>query len=585
MSSKKIESAADGFAGLGLIDELTAAVAALGYEEPTPVQRETIPLLIAGKDLLGQAATGTGKTAAFALPMLQRLSRESHSRTHTGGLVLVPTRELSMQVAEAIHKYAKRLGITVLPVYGGAPISQQIRTLARGAGVVVATPGRALDHIKRGTLILANLRMLVLDEADEMLDMGFAEDLDAILEATPKTRQTALFSATMPARILSIAQRHLKDPARVTIAREKTLAGKLPRVRQIAYVVPRAHKPAALDRVLDMEDPTSALVFCRTRLEVETVVESLKAHGHRAEALHGGMEQRQRDRVMQMLRTAKVELVVATDVAARGLDIEHLSHVFNYDVPASAEGYVHRIGRTGRAGRGGTAITLAEPREHRLLRAIESFTKQKIDVATVPTVADLRARRLDVTRASLREQLLAGGLDDVRVVVETLAQEFDIVDIAAAAVKLAHAADAGADAEHEIPAAAQPADHPHGRGRLPGPDGHGRSPKRFSAGAVVGRAGEGRPATAREPKGPIERSARLFIGAGREAGIRPGDLVGAITGEAGINSRDLGAIEIGDRFSLIEVPESRVEDIMQALRATTLRGRKVSVKRDRESPR
>ena len=576
MTSKKVEGAVGGFSGLGLIDELIAAVVTLGYEEPTPVQRETIPIMLDGSDLLAQAATGTGKTAAFALPMLQRLSREPDARRHTGGLVLVPTRELSMQVAEAIHKYARGLGVTVLPVYGGAPISQQIRTLERGAGVVVATPGRALDHIKRGTLKLANLRLLVLDEADEMLDMGFAEDLDAILEATPKTRQTALFSATMPARILSIAQRHLKDPARVTIAREKTAAGKLPRVRQIAYVVPRAHKPAALDRVLDMEDPTSALVFCRTRLEVETVVEALKAHGHRAEALHGGMEQRQRDRVMQLFRTAKVELLVATDVAARGLDIEHLSHVVNYDVPASAEAYVHRIGRTGRAGRAGTAITLAEPREHRLLRAIESFTKQKIDVATVPTVADLRARRLDVTRASLREQLLAGDLDDVRVVVETLAREFDIVDIAAAAVKLAHAAEAGPDAEHEIPAAALQPDRPSREAR---------SPKRFSAGAVVGRAGEGRSASARERPGPAEPSARLFIGAGREAGIRPGDLVGAITGEAGINSRDLGAIEIADRFSLIDVPESRAEDIMQALRATTLRGKKVSVRRDRESPR
>jgi ATP-dependent RNA helicase DeaD len=563
-----------GFSGLGLIDELTAAIAALGYEEPTPVQREAIPLLIAGKDLLGQAATGTGKTAAFALPMLQRLSGEANGRKHTGGLVLVPTRELSMQVAEAIHKYARGLGVTVLPVYGGAPISQQIRTLERGAAVVVATPGRALDHIKRGTLKLAHLRVLVLDEADEMLDMGFAEDLDAILEATPSSRQTALFSATIPARILAIAQRHLKDPARVTIAREKTAAGKLPRVRQIAYVVPRAHKPAALDRVLDMENPTSALIFCRTRLEVETVVEALKAHGHRAEALHGGMEQRQRDRVMQKFRGATLELLVATDVAARGLDIEHLSHVFNYDVPASAEAYVHRIGRTGRAGRAGTAITLAEPREHRLLRAIESFTKQKIDVATVPTVADLRARRLDLTRASLREQLLAGGFDDVRVVVETLAREFDIIDIAAAAVKLAHAADEAADATQEIPAAAPPLES---RPR------DSRSPKRFSAGAVVGRAGEGRPASVRERKGSMEPAARLFIGAGREAGIRPGDLVGAITGEAGVNSRDLGAIEIADRFSLIEVPESRAEEIMHALRASTLRGRKVSVRRDRDS--
>src|SRR5258705_909353 len=284
------------FSSLGLIDELSRAVAALGYEEPTPVQREAIPLLIAKRDLLAQAATGTGKTAAFALPMLQRLAQDKTK--HTGGLVLVPTRELAMPVAEAIHKAAKRVAISGVPIYGGAPISQQIRTLERGVGIVVATPGRALDHLKRGTLKLDHLRVLVLDEADEMLDMAFAEDLDAILEATPKTRQTALFSATLPARILAIAQRHLKHPARVTIAHEKTVAGKMPRVRQIAYIVPRAHKPAALDRVLDMEDPASAIVFCRTRLEVDTLLETLTAHGHRAQALHGGMEQRQRDRVM-----------------------------------------------------------------------------------------------------------------------------------------------------------------------------------------------------------------------------------------------------------------------------------------------
>jgi ATP-dependent RNA helicase DeaD len=565
---KKVEQVA-GFAGLGLVDQLAAAVAALGYEEPTPVQREAIPLLIAGRDLLGQAATGTGKTAAFALPMLQRLSSEADARKHTGGLVLVPTRELSMQVAEAIHKYARGLGITVLPVYGGAPIAQQIRHLERGAAVVVATPGRALDHIKRGTLKLDRLRMLVLDEADEMLDMGFAEDLDAILEATPGSRQTALFSATMPARILAIAGRHLEKPARVTIAREQTAAGKLPRVRQLAYIVQRAHKPAALDRVLEIEDPASALVFCRTRLEVDTLVEALTAHGHRAEALHGGMEQRQRDRVMQAFRSAKVELLVATDVAARGLDIEQLSHVVNYDLPSSAEAYLHRIGRTGRAGRAGTAITLAEPREHRLLRAIESFTRQKIDIATVPTVADLRARRLEMARASLREQLLAGGFDDVRVVVETLAQEFDILDIAAAAVKLAHAAADKAGEEQEIPAASP-------RRERPSPD--GRTPRRDSGAA--GRP----PRRARDDGGSSETTTRLFIGAGREAGIRPGDLVGAITGEAGVDSRDLGAIEIADRFSLIEVPESQAAEIVRALRATTIRGRKVSVRHDRDSP-
>jgi ATP-dependent RNA helicase DeaD len=309
-------------------------------------------------------------------------------------------------------------------------------------------------------------------------------------------------------------------------------------------------------------------VFCRTRLEVETLVETLSAHGRRAQALHGGMEQRQRDRVMQMFRGGKADLLVATDVAARGLDIEHLSHVVNYDVPASAEAYVHRIGRTGRAGRAGTAIMLVEPREHRLLRTIESFTKQKIAIATVPTVADIRARRLDVTKASIRERILAGELDDVRVIVESLAQEFDLVLIAAAAVKLAHAAEAGDDTEREIPIVAAPERARRDEGRPARP-----------AGPSVKGGPRHVPARIRdEAAGEV---VRLFIGAGREAGIRPGDLVGAITGEAGIASRDLGAIEIADRFSLIDVPESRAEEIVAALRATTLRGKKVTVRRDR----
>src|SRR6185436_15157381 len=444
------------FTALGLQRELTDAVAALGFEEPTPVQRETIPLLLEGRDLLGQAETGTGKTAAFALPMLQRIAESRPGARQTCGLVLVPTRELAMQVAEAVHKYAKGVGLTVLPLYGGAPMHQQIRALERGAHVVVATPGRALDHMRRSTLKLDALRVLILDEGDEMLDMGFADDLDAILKATPDSRQTALFSATMPARILAIAGRHLKNPARITIAREKTAAGKVPRVRQVAYIVNRAHKPATLARILDMEDPVATLVFCRTRMEVESLVETFNAHGHRAEALHGGMMQGQRDRVMGLFRSQKADLLIATDVAARGLDIEHLSHVVNYDVPASPEAYLHRIGRTGRMGRGGTAITLAEPREHRLLRVIENFTRTKIEIATVPTVADLRARQLDITRASLRERLVARDFDDVRVVVESLAEEFDIVDIAAAAVKMAHASVAGDGDDREIPVTAPP---------------------------------------------------------------------------------------------------------------------------------
>ena len=419
----KSKATSTGFAALGLDDAIVASVTSLGYEEPTPVQRETIPLLLEGRDLLAQAATGTGKTAAFALPMLHRLANlGAEDRRRTTGLVLVPTRELAMQVAEAVHKYARGGQLTVLPLYGGAPMFQQVRALERGASVVVATPGRALDHIRRGTLKLDRVAMLILDEADEMLDMGFAEDLDAILDATPAERQTALFSATMPARILSIAERHLRNPTRLKIARETAAAGKLPRVRQVAYIVARAHKPASLERVLETENPDSALVFCRTRLEVDTLVELLNAHGHRADALHGGLEQRERERVMGRFREGKVDILVATDVAARGLDIERLSHVINYDVPASPDAYLHRIGRTGRAGRGGTAITLAEPREHRLLRAMEAATKQKIEVAPIPTVADLRARRLEITRASLRERLLAGNLDSTRVVVESLGE-------------------------------------------------------------------------------------------------------------------------------------------------------------------
>jgi ATP-dependent RNA helicase DeaD len=446
-----------GFSILGLDDALVASVTALGYEEATPVQRETIPLMLEGRDLLAQAATGTGKTAAFALPMLQRLGNLGpEDRRRTTGLILVPTRELAMQVAEAVHKYARGGKLSVLPLYGGAPMFQQIKALERGANVVVATPGRALDHLRRGTLKLDRLDILVLDEADEMLDMGFAEDIDEILEMAPSERQMALFSATMPARILSIAERHLSDPARITIARETTAAGKLPRVRQLAYVVGRPHKPAALERVLEIESPESALVFCRTRMEVDTLVEMLNAHGHRAEALHGGMEQRQRDRVMSRFKDGKLDLLVATDVAARGLDIERLSHVINYDVPNSAETYVHRIGRTGRAGRAGTAITLAEPREHRLLRAMEAATKQPVEVAPIPTVADLHARRLESTRAALRERLIAGNLDRTRVVVEALSTEFDIVDIAAAAVALAHTASGGEKDDREIPVTPPP---------------------------------------------------------------------------------------------------------------------------------
>src|SRR5947209_4630922 len=401
---------ASGFADLALAPELCHVLSGLGYEEPTPIQAAAIPPLLEGHDLVGQAATGTGKTAAFALPILQQILAEG-GRTEPLALVLVPTRELAVQVCEAMRSYGHDMGARVLAVYGGEPIGRQLGPLKRGVDVVVATPGRALDHIKRGTLTLSGLEILVLDEADEMLDMGFAEEIEAILAATPEKRQTALFSATIPPRIDGMVRRHLRDPVRVELGRQPSASADGLLVRQTAYLVPRGYKAAALGRVLDLERPTATIVFCPTRDEVDQLTESLNGRGYRAEALHGGMDQKQRDRVMARLRSGAIDLLVATDVAARGLDIDQLTHVVNYDVPSSPESYVHRIGRVGRAGREGTAITLAEPREHRMVKTIERVAGSPISVQTVPTVADLRARRLDLTRGALRESLLGNDLD------------------------------------------------------------------------------------------------------------------------------------------------------------------------------
>ena len=539
------------FAGLGISPGVVEALTALGYEEPTPVQREAIPPLLAGRDLLGQAATGTGKTAAFALPLLQRLPKTPPEPSRPAVLVLVPTRELAIQVAEAFHRYGRAAQARTVPIYGGQSFSQQIAVLRRGVHVVVATPGRALDHIRRSTLDLSGLVAIVLDEADEMLDMGFAEELESILEAAPEQRQTALFSATLPSRIARIAERHLNDPVRVLVLNEKTPAGSLPKVRQTAYVLSRAQKVPALGLVLDLEAPTLALVFCRTRHEVDSLAESLSGHGYRVEALHGGLNQLQRDRVMKRARGGSVDVLVATDVAARGLDIEHVTHVINFDVPESPQTYVHRIGRTGRAGREGVAITFAEPREHRLLRSIESLTKQKISVAPLPSVHDIKAKRLAVTAADLRELIAAGELDKYRVVVETLAQEFDIMDIAAAAVQLAHAAEAGEE-PIEMPA--------------PPPPGKREAAPRQRPGRNQARGGP--------------RLVRVFIGSGKSANMRPADIVGAIVNEAGIEAKSIGGIEVNEKFSLVELPEDLVDDVIQALRSTTIKGKKQTVRRD-----
>jgi ATP-dependent RNA helicase DeaD len=572
MSETIVAEVGAGFAALGLDPRLPDALAGLGYEEPTPIQREAIPPLLQGRDLVGQAATGTGKTAAFALPLLQRLAADE-DRARPAALVLVPTRELAMQVAAAVHRYGKPLGTSVLAVYGGQAFGPQLHALKQGVDVVVATPGRALDHVRRGTLKLGGVSAVVLDEADEMLDMGFADELEALLAETPRGKQTMLFSATMPPRIAAIARRHLTDPVEVRVSGEPVEPGEAPRVRQTAYVVQRAYKAAALGRVLDVEAPGATLVFCRTRTEVDQLCETLAARGYRPEALHGGLSQEQRDRVMRLFRAGTADLIVATDVAARGLDVGHLTHVVNFQVPDAPESYVHRIGRVGRAGREGVAITLAEPREQRHLRTIERATGQRIELARVPTVADLRARRLELTRKALRETILGGDLGDFRAVVDELSAEFDATEVALAAVKLAHRARGDASDEEEIPAPPPPRERDR--------DGFRRGPER-GFDRDDGRPRRGAP---RDRDRGRPGMARIFIGAGRAAGVGPRDLVGAIANEAGVPGRDIGAIDIADRFALVEVPEEVVDYVIDSLRGTRLLGKRVPVRRDRHAER
>ncbi len=593
-----------GFADLGLRPELLKALAGLGYEEPTPIQREAIPPMINGKDLLGQAATGTGKTAAFALPILQLLDM-SNDRPSPVALVLVPTRELAMQVSEAIYRYGHDLRARCVPIYGGQPIGRQIDALSRGTHVVVATPGRALDHIRKKTLKLDNIKMVVLDEADEMLDMGCAEDLEAILESTPKERQTVLFSATMPPRIDSIARRHQREPIRITIQRSSTEAGTLPLVKQSAYMIPRHHKAAALGRILDIEAPEAAIVFCRTRGEVDQLTETLNGRGYRAEALHGGMDQEQRDRVMGRVRSGVAELLIATDVAARGLDIEHLTHVVNYDVPSAPESYVHRIGRVGRAGREGVAITLAEPREQRQLQNIERLTKQKIPFEKVPSVEALRARQMELTTETLREALASGPQERFESVLTELLQEFNIEQIALAAIKLTHDADQSSLDEVHIPDLSQGdtrdrRDRGDSRERGNRGDSRGDSRERGNRGDSRGdsrerfdRSGSNDRSSrfGRDERpdhgGRFERgshrggsgaTAKLYVGLGRKAGIRPQDLVGAIANESGISGRDIGDIKVSDQFSIVEVPSGEMDNILKSMSNVSIRGKKANIR-------
>lgn len=591
--SDVMPSEVNGFEELGLAAEVLGALAALGYEEPTPIQREAIPLVLAGHDLLGQAATGTGKTAAFALPIVERIATQGRRGTNPSALVLVPTRELAMQVSEAVYKYGNSCGTRVVPIYGGQHIGRQLDALRRGVDVVVATPGRAIDHVRRGSLALDAVDMVVLDEADEMLDMGFAEDLETILDAVPRPRQTVLFSATMPPRIDAIARRHLNDPQRVRITATPVAAGEAPKVRQAVYVVQRQHKAAALGRILDVESPGAAIVFCRTRGEVDTLTETLNGRGYRAEALHGGMDQAQRDRVMGRLRSGTAELLVATDVAARGLDVDVLTHVVNFDVPSAPEAYVHRIGRVGRAGREGVAITLAEPRELRLLDNIERLTRHKIGAETVPSVADLRARQVDQTvltlgaaveavQESLEEPDATGEV--VEQILSRLLAEHDVTAVARAAVRLVHEASVPAVEEREIPDARPTRDRSNRDDRKGRGAGAERGRRERSGGERGGERGAERGGPRRKLSDEVS-TAQVWISVGRSANVRPQDLVGAIANETKLSGRQIGAIQVRDHYSVVEVPAHSLDEVIRAMNSTMVRGRTVSARRFETSRR
>lgn len=563
---------------------LVEAVVRLEYDEPTPIQKEAIPHLLKGKDVLGLAATGTGKTAAFSLPLLAKLTPGSGKPFLPRALVLLPTRELALQVTEAMNQYGQAAGFRVVPVFGGQDIGQQLRHLKRGVDVVVATPGRALDHLERKSLLFDNIEFVVLDEADEMLDMGFAEDLEAILSKMPEKRQTALFSATMPPRITRMVDRFLKSPVKVSISKPKALPGEAPKVRQVAYVVPRPLKVAALMRILQLENAPSTLVFCRTRSEVDELTSTLLDLGIRSEALHGGLQQNQRDRVMRSFKAQGSAVLVATDVAARGLHIDNLAQVINYDVPNSSETYVHRVGRTGRAGREGVAITFVEPRELRLLEACERAAQAKIAVLDVPSPQELDQKRNARIRLEVEEALVP---EENRSFSEWLSG-LSAQEVKTVALQALEVLKASRFPKTELDIAVVPPFRKEKKPFSAKAEKTGRATEKpferkpFEKKPFEKKAFEKKPFDKGAQRAPAggEASARLFIGAGTAAGIRPGDLVGAIANETGLPSRQIGPIEIKDRFSLVSVPARAAEEVIAALRASSIRGRKVQVRRD-----
>lgn len=536
------------FSDLDLSTNLIQALESVGYEQPSPIQAQSIPPLLDGRDLLGIAQTGTGKTAAFALPLLSNVDLSLKSPQV---LVLTPTRELAIQVAEAFMRYAQFMkGFHVLPLYGGQDMRTQLRQLSRGVHVIVATPGRAMDHLRRGTLKLDQLRTVVLDEADEMLRMGFIEDVEWILEQTPDDRQVALFSATMPEKIERIANRYLSDPAEVRIQAQQTT---VERIEQRYVVVPANRKMEALTRILEVEEFDAMIIFVRTRNAAVEVAEKLEARGFASAAINGDMNQTLRERTINNLKQGKLDVLVATDVAARGLDVSRITHVFNYDVPYDTEAYVHRIGRTGRAGRSGTAILLVTHRERRMLRAIESATRQKLKTMDIPSLTQLAKKRSEQFKAQVQETITDQGeqLDFFRNLLLEICEESShpIEDVAAA---LAYRS----QLENPLQVALNEDDE-------------------FE---------KPRPSRGRSSDMSGMQSQRYRLAVGRSHNVKPGDIVGAMANEAGIEPRHIGDIRIFDAYTVIELPTGMPKELLAELQKVRIRNTRINMREWDERP-
>jgi ATP-dependent RNA helicase DeaD len=576
-----------GFSELGLPAPLLEALAAVGYESPSPIQTETIPRMLKGEDVLGQAQTGTGKTAAFALPVLARIDV---SQNTPQCLVMVPTRELAIQVAEAFQKYAVRMpGFHVLPIYGGQSYTPQLKGLKRGAQVIVATPGRVMDHMKRGTLDLASLRFVVLDEGDEMLQMGFIDDIEWILTQTPPGRQIALFSATMPNAIRRIAQKHMRNPVEITIRQQTSTA---PLIRQRYWLVSGLHKLDALTRMLEAERFDAMLVFVRTKLETTDLAEKLCARGFNAAELNGDIPQAQRERTIARLKNRQLDIVVATDIAARGIDVERISHVVNYDIPYDSETYTHRIGRTGRAGRTGDAILFVAPRERNMLRIIERHTRQPIEAMNLPTIKDVNEQRIARFKERIAGALQSGEAKAFQPLLEQFEAEQNVpaIEIAAALASLVQGTTPFLLENRPEPQlnATGSGEHSHRdsttreRPLRPARDERPERGARPERGGRFERDQEPGGRSRREAAPPLE-TFRIEVGAAH--GALPGNIVGAIANEAGVDGRHIGHIDIREDHSFVDLPVGMPEDIFQELQAVQIRGNPLRISRAAKPPR